>query len=86
MAVNRNFAAIFDQLHLRYSNVASANAKVQAIFGFKPVVDNQPEEREGFTATWDGFAEFDDGIHNVYRYDEIPAEEIEVVVDPVEEG
>lgn len=76
MTVNKHFAAIFDQFHLRYSNVASANAKVQAIFGFKPVVNNQAEEREGFVAVWDGFAEFDDGIYNAYRYDEIPAEEV----------
>lgn len=76
MTVNKHFAAIFDKYHLRYSNISSTNAKVQAIFGFKVVVNNQPEEREGFVAVWDGFAEYDDGIYNVYRYDEIPNEEV----------
>lgn len=75
MTVNKHFAAIFDQFHLRYSNVASANAKVQAIFGFRPVINNQPEEREGFVAAWDGFAEQDGRIVNVYSYEAIPKED-----------
>lgn len=72
MTVNKHFAAIFDKFHLRYSNVASTNAKVQAVFGFAPVLDNPPIETEDMVAIWDGFVMCNNCIMNDYRYEQLP--------------